>query len=73
MSGPFSNADDGELFIANRCARCTHRLDPDLGFGEPCDDFTPAYLGKWPTILTRVPVDDRNPIGVECTRFQVTW
>jgi hypothetical protein len=69
MSGPFGNSDDGELFIANRCARCTRRV----GVDEPCEAFAPVYLGEWPAILTRVPVDDRNPIGVECTKFQVTW
>jgi hypothetical protein len=69
VSGPFSNSDDGELFIGNRCNRCAHRIELD----EPCDEFTPAYLGEWPTILTRVPINDDNPIGVECTRFEATW
>jgi hypothetical protein len=69
VSGPFSNSDDGELFLANRCNRCAHAFGPD----DPCYDFYPAYVGEWPTILTRVPLSDANPIGVECTRFEVTW
>lgn len=69
MTGPFSDSDDGELFIANRCNRCVHCTD----FGEPCDDFLPAWVNEWPEILTPVPVSDRNPVGVECARFRVYW
>lgn len=44
-----------------------------FGVGEPCQDFDPAYFGEWPEILTKVPINDDNPVGVECTRFEVTW
>ncbi len=69
MSGPFSNADCGEMFTFNRCARCRHRgwiEGPD----DPCDAFTPAYLGEWPDILYPVPITEANPVGVECKRFE---
>lgn len=69
MSGPFSNSDSGDLFIANRCDRCVHRIGPD----EPCDDFIPAYVDEWPEIFAKVPTSDRNPLGVECTKFVVAW
>jgi hypothetical protein len=67
VSGPFSNNDSGDLFIANRCSRCAHR---DV-FDEPCDAFLPAYLDEWPEILAKVPISDANPVGVECTPFEV--
>lgn len=63
---PFSDSTSGELFTANRCAVCVHRGiegEPD----GPCDDFTPALLGEWPTILFR---DPANPVGVECRKFE---
>jgi hypothetical protein len=63
MSGPFSNSTDGELFTANRCDRCVHTTVD----GDPCDDFTPAYLGEWPEILYRSP---DGPSGVECRKFE---
>lgn len=65
MSPPFSNSETGELFIANRCHRCAHRVrDPIEAY--PCADFTPAYIGQWPEILYRA----SNPAGVECRRFE---
>lgn len=59
---PFSTSDQGEAFIAGRCARCVHRTAE----GEPCDDFTPALVGEWPEILHR---SDATPVGVECSKF----
>lgn len=67
MSAPFSNSDSGDMFIANRCNRCVHRVELD----EPCDDFLPAFVNAWPEILIRVPLSGKNPVGVECTRFEV--
>lgn len=64
-AGPFSNSTDGEMFTLNRCARCVHR-DTDA---DPCDAFTPAYFGEWPSILRKVERTEANPVGVECDRF----
>jgi hypothetical protein len=63
MSAPFYDATSGEIFTANRCDRCKH-ADAD---GDPCDDFTPAYLHEWPTILFR---SADGPSGVECRKFE---
>lgn len=63
MGSPFSNSESGEMFIANRCDRCVHRLHEN----GPCHDFTPALLGEWPEILFR---SDATPVGVECRKFE---
>jgi hypothetical protein len=67
MSGPFSGSTSGELFTANRCGRCAHRVADGEFAGEPCDDFTPALFGEWPEILYR---SDSTPVGVECRKFE---
>ena len=63
MTRPFSNSTSGDMFVAMRCEHCVHRTAED----DPCDAFTPAYLGEWPTILVR---SDATPVGVECTRYE---
>jgi hypothetical protein len=62
MSGPFSGYTSCELFICNRCVACVHRTVEN----DPCDEFTPAYLGEWPEMLLK---DEDSFIGVECVRF----
>jgi hypothetical protein len=63
MSGPFTDATSNEIFIENRCARCVHA---DIN-GDPCDDFTPAFIGEWPRIIVR---SRHSPVHVDCTKYE---
>ena len=62
---PFSNGFEVDWFRAARCDNCVHD-HPD---GGGCDDFIlPVIDGEWPELLVEV---DTNPLGVDCTLFQL--
>ena len=62
----FSNSTSGEMFEGAFCSRCRFAYqDSSL-----CDEAADILWGGEVVFLRRVPLSERNPVGVECTRFE---